>query len=339
MIYKIHQQNAGILIFLFGIFILLILPSTALAAAEPIIIDHTCTDLSKIPNQWIEKAKDIFKISYGHTSHGSQIISGMNNLKESSDSLYWFDSIGSNDGLSLHDRKPSGDLGNPDRTTWATKTRQMLDDPKNDRNLVIWSWCGQADTSEANMQIYLDQMNRLEEDYPDITFIYMTGHLTGTGEDGNLNQRNNQIRDYCIKNDKILFDFADIESYDPDGTYFLDKGATDSCNYKNGNWADEWCAANPTSDLCASCSCAHSKPLNCNQKARAFWWMIARLAGWESDTEDDTEIDVNINDAAENIENTKSAENLDESTPQTNLLIILAVILILIIITAKMFKK
>ncbi len=248
-----------------------------------IIADHTTINkFDSIPNSWIEKAKETFRISYGHTSHGSQIISGMNILKEKS-SLYSFNTDGGINILSLHDRTPSGDLGNPDRTTWESRTKDMLENSNNNRNLVMWSWCGQADTSESNMQIYLDLMNQLELDYPDITFIYMTGHLTGTGENGNLNQRNNQIRDFCKTNNKILFDFADIESYNPDGSYFLDKNANDACSYNGGNWADEWCAANPSSDMCSTCSCAHSKPLNCNMKARAFWWMMARLAGWSGE--------------------------------------------------------
>ena len=86
-------------------------------------------------------------------------------------------------------------------------------------------------------------MNQLELDYPNVTFIYMTGHLDGTGEEGNLNERNNQIRTYCLTFNKVLFDFADIESYDPDGNYFLNRGADDGCYYDAGNWADQWCAA------------------------------------------------------------------------------------------------
>ena len=247
---------------------------------EPIIIDHTCTDLNKVPAYWIEQAKAAFKISYGHTSHGSQPISGMDLFKEPAGSLYWWDHDGTAGGLSLWNSYPSGDLGNPDRYTWESRTRAMLDNPGNDRNFVIWSWCGQADTTPENMQIYLDLMSGLIPDYPDVTFVYMTGHLTGTGEEGNLNQRNNQIRAHVIATNAILFDFADIESYDPNGNYFLDLGADDGCNYSGGNWADEWCAANPGSELCASCSCAHSRALNCNLKGRAFWWMLARIAGW-----------------------------------------------------------
>jgi len=257
--------------------------------ADAIIIDHNCTDLSQIPGEWINQSKAMFNMSYGHTSHGSQIVSGMNVIKNSAGSLYWWDRDGTQGGLSLHDRTPSGDLGNPDRYTWEARTRAMLNDQDNDRNVVMWSWCGQADTTEANMQIYLDLMSGLEADYPDVTFIYMTGHLNGGGEGGSLHQRNEQIRAHCIAHNSVLFDFADIESYDPDGNYFLDKSANDNCDYWIGgvrhNWADEWCNANPGSDLCASCSCAHSKPLNCNLKGRAFWHTMARLAGWDGGQE------------------------------------------------------
>jgi len=139
-------------------------------------------------------------------------------------------------------------------------------------------------------------MNQLEIDYPDVTFIYMTGHLDGTGESGNLHIRNNQIRQYCLANNKILFDFADIESYDPDGNYFLDLNADDNCDYDGGNWAQEWCAEHPNSELCWPCTCAHSQSLNCNLKGRAFWWMMARIgsgaAAMKGDFDADGDIDI-----------------------------------------------
>jgi hypothetical protein len=81
-------------------------------------------------------------------------------------------------------------------------------------------------------------MSSLENEFENVTFVYMTGHLDGTGENGNLTQRNNQIREFCKNNNKILFDFADIESYDPDGNYYND-------DYDGGNWALEWQNNNP----------------------------------------------------------------------------------------------
>jgi uncharacterized repeat protein (TIGR01451 family) len=259
-----------------------------LGATGPIIIDHTCTDLSQVPDYWIDQAKALLRVSYGHTSHGSQPITGMSVLMANTPSgLYNFNTNGAVAAgvLSIDDRVPDGDLGNPDRVTWEARTRTYLNDGGSDRNVVVWSWCGQVSSAtEANIETYLNLMNGLEKDYPNVTFIYMTGHLDGGGVGGNLNVRNEQIRQYCQNNNKILFDFADIESYDPDGDEFLSKYATDGCYYSCGsgtcNWADQWCTAHGSDPLCDSCSCAHSKPLNCNLKARAFWWMLARIAGW-----------------------------------------------------------
>ena len=271
------------------------LPTTAFAQSA-VVADHTCINLADVPTYWVEQAKTQFRLSYGHTSHGSQIVSGMDVIRGEAGSLYYWDHDGTDGGLSLWDYTPSGDLGNPDRTTWATRTRDMLDDSECDRNVVMWSWCGQADTTEASMQIYLDLMDGLIADYPDVTFIFMTGHLVGSGEEGNLHARNNQIRDHVIATGGVLFDFADIESYDPDGeVYYLPLYADDGCNYvldgQSHNWATEWCAANP--DECSTCSCAHSQSLNCDMKGRAFWWLMARLAArGAGDLNDDNVVDL-----------------------------------------------
>jgi hypothetical protein len=248
---------------------------------DAVIIDHRNTDLSKIPASYIENAKQMFRITYGHTSHGSQITTGMQGLKGTSGSTYYFSSDGSG-GLYYNEGLMSGDLGTNGDLTWEKETRDMLANHE-DINLVMWSWCGGVSGNSAeDTSTYLNAMNQLEEDFPNVTFVYMTGHLDGTGVDGNLNQRNEQIRNYVRTHNKVLFDFADIESYDPNGTYFLDNDATDGNDYDgNSNWAANWCSANPGSDLCAVNSCAHSTSLNCNLKGRAFWWMMARLAGWE----------------------------------------------------------
>jgi hypothetical protein len=131
-------------------------------------------------------------------------------------------------------------------------------------------------------------MSSLESDFPGVKFVYMTGHLDGTGLTGNLHLRNEQIRDYCKTNNKILFDFADIECYNPDGVYFGDKRPDDACSYdSNGagsarlNWAQQWQASHTEGVHWYTCSSAHSEPLNANMKAYAAWHLWARLAGWD----------------------------------------------------------
>jgi hypothetical protein len=260
-----------------------LLSSSAFCGA--LIIDHNCGDISKIPPEAIEKARETLKISYGHTSHGSQIVSGMRALMKENPKLY---SFGKGPGsLSFIDNTPQGDLGNPNRTDWAQRTRNYLSGPGKDRNVVMWSWCGQAGTAkEADIETYLNLMSDLEKEFPNVKFVYMTGHLDGTGKNGNLNKRNDQIREFCRKNGKTLFDFADIESYDPDGKVnYMELSARDSCDYKDGgatkNWAAEWLKDHPDSKITLPDSAAHSHPLNGAMKGRAFWWMAARLAGWE----------------------------------------------------------
>jgi hypothetical protein len=212
----------------------------------------------------------------------------MNGLVTFKGSAYSFNNGGSGGALDLHDYAMSGDLGAPDRTTWATLTRTYLAANK-DVNVIIWSWCGEVSTAtEADINTYLNLMESLESDFPTVKFVYMTGHLDGSGLSGNLHLRNEQIRNYCKTNHKILYDFADIESYNPDGAFFADKKANDACDYdKNGdgsadaNWATEWQNAHKQGTDWYTCSSAHSQPLNANQKAYAAWWLLARLAGWD----------------------------------------------------------
>ena len=111
--------------------------------------------------------------------------------------------------------------------------------------------------------------------------------------------RNKQIRDYCRTNGKILYDFEDIESYNPDGVYFGDRYATDGCNYDadgdgtteqtgdpalpmggDVNWAIEWQDTHTEDVDWFHCTSTHTQPLNANLKAYAGWWLWARLAGW-----------------------------------------------------------
>ena len=52
------------------------------AAGQAIIVDHTTTDLSRIPPRWLEQAKRTVIRAYGSTSHGTQLWTGADYLSE-----------------------------------------------------------------------------------------------------------------------------------------------------------------------------------------------------------------------------------------------------------------
>ncbi|MBN1251426.1 MAG: hypothetical protein JXR51_14445 [Bacteroidales bacterium] len=260
------------------------------ASKLAIIFNHSNIDISNIPSDWINTAKENLHIAYGHTSHGSQIIDGMTGLMNWKGDLYKWTNGDTEGALDIRDGVIAGDLGHNGDLAWESTTRSYLDDYRNeDINVIIWSWCGGvSDNTEGGINIYLNAMDKLEKDYPDVKFVYMTGHLDGTGLEGNLHIRNEQIRNFCKTNNKILYDFADIESYDPDGNYYLDKYANDGCYYDsdsngslNANWAINWQNSHTLNVDWYNCNTAHSEPINGNMKAYAAWYLWTRLAGWD----------------------------------------------------------
>jgi hypothetical protein len=296
-------------LFNYSIYLLIFLLSQQIAWSQPIVANHLCTDITDIPQQWIDSTKAKLHIAYGHTSHGSQITDGMLGLVAFANgggkglslpnNIFAWNNGGTGGALDLHDYAMGGDVGYyPD---WVNNTRSYLGVPNfatgrgtgsnADVNVIIWSWCGQAasQTEQSMIDNYLAPMTQLELDYPNVKFVYMTGHLDRTGITGNLNIRNQQIRDYCEANNKVLFDFADIESYDPDGLVnYMALNATDNCDYDSSgtsiNWAVRWQNTHTENIDWYSCSAAHSQSLNGNQKAYAAWWLWAKLAGWSSIT-------------------------------------------------------
>ncbi len=252
------------------------------------ISDHTTVNyvrLDQIPAQFIEQAKSTLHVLFVHGSFGSQITLGMKSLVDYKGSLY--------EGLDLKELYIGDDQEYPPIDSWEDHARSFLDDPANRTvNVVIWSWRDLLTiATESDVDRYLQIMVELEKAHPDITFVYMTGHVDGKGLEGNTHLRNEQIRSFCKENNKVLYDFADIESYDPDGNYYLDKRVNEGCWYDSDgdfsletNWAKEWIKNNP--DQWYECTSPHTHPLNANLKAYAAWWLWARLAGWNGQSKD-----------------------------------------------------
>lgn len=280
------------------IILILIIPLNANA----FLVDHNAViEFDKIPVHWLNKAAELV-VHYGHTSHGSQIIAG----------LKWLDQ-NEGHGFICEDRNASripdpppptnppslrmweeglwpgtgnGRLGYWDGAAAQQGTMHILESGL--FNVSGWSWCGQVgDSSWSYIQGYLDVMSSYEVLFPDIKFFYMTGHNVSPGPPNHqqikydrLHANNDGIRAYCLANDKILFDFADIESWDFDGNYYPEEDS-------NCVWCDDYDGGYPnlpprseSGGGCRISTCAHTHGLNCIVKAKAFWWMMARIAGW-----------------------------------------------------------
>jgi len=202
--------------------LLIVFVSACSVFAQGIVVDHTCADLDEIPSIWITAAQNTIQSHYAHTSHGGQLTYGIGFVED--DDPFYDCEIGSrylpavSGAYCVFDGQETVSYITP-ALYWETAagldlTRAVLDNnPTLDTSM--WSWCCQCNSySEAQVQAYLDALTMLEGEYPDVTFIYLTGNAQGTGSGGyNRLQRNNQIRDYCAANDKVLYDFADLDCW------------------------------------------------------------------------------------------------------------------------------
>jgi len=239
--------------------------------SQGIIIDHTCTDISKIPDTWITEVKKILKIHYAHTSHGEQITEGLERLSNANTKYHYYPDNCNMPQTTQYLSLMDGQYYDYYCETYVTPdlywegtyginiTRSVLNNFN--VNVSLWAWCCQLDYySQSEAQAYLNAMAQLESEYPDVTFIYLTGNAQ-SAEQNRVN-RNNQIRNYCRNNNKILFDFADLDCW-YNGQQYTENGIPMEHPHYNGDQA------------------GHTTYESCENKGKAFWWLLARIAGWD----------------------------------------------------------
>ena len=234
---------------------------------EPLIIDHRCTDLSQISDQSIDSVQAYIRLHYAHTSHGEQLTVGLQRLEDQNskysvaiESSSLPDEAGA---FCIFDGQETETYITPDLYWDSPEGFQLTQNVLNHNptiNVSMWAWCTQQDeNSSDDTQRYLDAMAALEETNPGVIFVYLTGNAQSASS--NRYARNNQIRDYCIANNKVLFDFADLDCWYNDERHMEGGIPTEHPHY-HGDVA------------------GHTTYGSCENKGRAVWWMMARLVRW-----------------------------------------------------------
>ena len=194
-------------------------------------------------------------------------------------------------------------------TAFIQATRNFLDASANaDINIVMWSWCSIVGHDVSGN--YLPGMQTLIDEYgvggskprasvTPVTFIFMTGHaqINNNGS-GRPKDQADLINDYCESHHYYCLDYYSIESHDyADDAYYYD--CTDdsvSTLYDNNHPTGAYNQAYQDSHA-ESTDCFYNytpgnnntpyfgdhltQHITSNRKAYAFWWILAREAGWD----------------------------------------------------------
>lgn len=250
------------------------------AGEEPVIADHNCTYLNEIPDSIIDLVQSSLQYHYAHTSHGGQIPDGLYVIEDDDpkyDYEYQNNSLPQKAGaVCIFNGQESETYITPE-LYWQTesgmdKTRAVLSG-NSEIDVSIWAWCSQLDYySEQQVEAYLDSISRLESEFPEVTFIYMTGNAQATGSGGhNRYLRNEQIRQFCQAGNKVMFDFAELDCW------WYNTGTEE---WEFNSYDYEGTDVPVEHEQFNGGEASHTTWESCEQKGKAFWYLSAMLTGW-----------------------------------------------------------
>ncbi|WP_437276454.1 hypothetical protein WME90_35140 [Sorangium sp. So ce375] len=242
--------------------------------------DHRHASLDGIPASCVDALKSgDFVFHYAHRSHGFQLIVGAESI-EAKTPAYGFakeycDVPQQTDVFLMWDGMIDTDLV-PGEEYWATEAgindvRTILGEHPEIR-YSMWAWSTEiSEQTEESVQLYLDVLDALGQEFPDVTFIYMTGPGDEEYNGVNRAERNQQIRDFCRDHGKILYDFEDLDVHAEGERHTTTVDGV------------EIPMQHPRYDVDTSGNTeyehTHTTQGSCEIKAMAFWRMMAELEG------------------------------------------------------------
>ena len=247
-----------------GVAVLVLWPVTLVfgSGTGAVIVDHNCVDVSTVPDSYLLPASSL-RVLMRHASVGQGIIWGLDCLAgdHPTNSACSCFSAGkyNRDNWVFEARTGNGQDKVDDL---VAQTALRLDDF--DVFMMKFCYIDALGDGHPDWEYFRSRMEKLEADYPGKTFVWWTIPLTRDGQPG-TDVFNAQMRSYCAANGKVLFDIADIECHEADGTKLVNAGGSEIISV----------------DYTKEIHAGHLNPVGRVRVASAFWHLMARIAGWD----------------------------------------------------------
>ena len=263
------------------IFLIIIQIDIIYAAGNNIINHYSVARFDSIPAEFVQKSA-IIKHLFRHASVGTTIDGGLNCLQGTKskcnkypqykyDRRNWIFQIRGNSGWYGKIDDFVGQVEQNISSFDVFSFKYCYLDGLDEIDEPCGKFPSKPDKVKKAWDYLKNNMSMLENKYPQKTFVWWTIPLTQIGQNC-TDELNILIRDYCVANDKYLFDIADIECHDT-----LGNKVENSMGYEYA--FKPYCGEQkPDAAAC------HPNDFGGLIIAKAFWVLMAKISGWDSDS-------------------------------------------------------